>query len=161
MLTQATHKVFYKKNTTYNIFFENICNFFLHLSERVFKLDSKEINRQKDEYFHTGFQKGITFENECSLILIDNGWKTEFTKKTGDQGADIIAHKGKMKLVVQCKFYDKPVGNDAVQQIISARLFYDATVAAVVSKSGFTKPAEQLAEKTSVLLLSTSDLNDI
>ena len=161
LTTGMSAKDFYKKDTELNVLFKNICDFFIYLSERLKKIDLRDNQTENDETFNTRSEKGISFEKECSIILQKNGWKTEFTPKTGDQGADIIANKGKIKLVVQCKNYEKPVGNDAVQQIISAKSFFDATIAAVVSKSGFTKSSELLAEKTTVLLLSTSDLNEI
>ena len=159
--TGITTKHFYKKDLELNVVFKNICDFFIYLSEKSNILDTKEIQKQDKDNFYTHSEKGINFEKECSFILQNNGWKTEFTPKSGDQGADIIANKGKVKLVIQCKYYEKPVGNDAVQQIISAKSFFDATIAAVVSKSGYTKSAELLAEKTTVLLLSTADLSEI
>jgi len=39
--------------------------------------------------------------------------------------------------------------------------FFDANIAAVISKSGFTKSATQLAEKTGVMMLSLDDLEEI
>ena len=158
---RISRKDFYNQGNQLNIFFNNICELFIYLSEKIKNIETKKNQSQKNEYYNSSSEKGINFEKECSLILERNGWITNFTPKTGDQGADIIANKGKIKLVVQCKFYKNSVGNDAVQQIISAKSFFDATIAAVVSKSGFTKSAKILAEKTSVLLLSISDLNDI
>ena len=55
---------------------------------------------------------------------------TQLTAKTGDQGADIIATKGKLKLVIQCKNYESAAGNDSVQQVNIAKMsFFDANIA--------------------------------
>ena len=40
---------------------------------------------------------------------------------SGDQGADIIADKDGMRLIVQCKLLGRPVGNKAVQEAHSAQ----------------------------------------
>ena len=159
--SNISHRDFYKKNHSLNMFFEKLTDFYIFFSEKYSRSNFYRNNSQNDKQFFTSSEKGITFEKECSIILENSSWITEFTPKTGDKGADIIAKKGKIKLVVQCKFYEKPVGSDAVQQIYTAKSFFDATIAAVVSKSGFTKSAEQIAEKTNVLLLTTSDLKDI
>ncbi len=155
-----SHKDFYEEYSTLNQIFKNIREFYLITSEQYSRYLKRNVSGQK-EAFTTKTEKGISLELECAEILRRNKWQPQLTPKSGDQGADIIAQKGKMKLVVQCKNYESAVGNDAVQQIIAAKSFFDATIAAVVSKSGFTKSAIQLAEKTNVLLLSLTELDEI
>lgn len=41
----------------------------------------------------------------------ENGWQVQHIGGTGDQGADLIVTKDDTTAVVQCKFYQKPVGN--------------------------------------------------
>ena len=67
--------------------------------------------------------------------LADSGWNARATGATGDQGIDVIATKHGAKLVVQCKLYSQPVGNDAVQEVIAGREFEQASYAAVVSNT--------------------------
>ena len=86
------------------------------------------------------------------------GWRTVSTATTGDQGADIVADNGMTRVAVQCKYYSKPVGNAAVQEVIAARAFYEASVAIVVSRFGFTRAAKSLADKALVQLLLDTDL---
>jgi len=155
-----SYKDFYEVNSTLNQIFMNIREFYLIISARYSEYMKRKVGGVKTE-FRTTSEKGISLEVECTEILKRNRWRSELTPKSGDQGADIIAHKGKIKLVIQCKNYESAVGNDAVQQIIAAESFFDANIAAVVSKSGFTKSAMQLAEKTGILLLSLSDLDEI
>ena len=98
------------------------------------------------------------FENYCISLLNKNGWTASNTRVSGDQGVDIFASFGNIKVVFQCKMYAKPVGNKAVQEIIAGKNFAKVDIAAVVSNQGFTISAKQLAEETRVHLLHYSDL---
>jgi restriction system protein len=53
------------------------------------------------------------------------------------------------------------VGNGAVQEVIAARQFYGAQLAAVVCKSNYTRSARQLAAAARVHLLHTDELPNI
>ena len=101
------------------------------------------------------------FEEQCALILCKNGWEAEATKKSGDQGVDVVASKDGKRVVLQCKLYSHPVGNKAVQEVFSGKAFYSADFAAVVSNNEYTQQARELAENCGVLLLSVSDLANL
>jgi len=100
------------------------------------------------------------FEGLCSQILSEHGWKSSTTSGSGDQGADVIARKGKKKLILQCKLYKSTVGNKAVQEAISAKIFYGAQIGAVVCIKGYTKSAKQLAAASDIALLTLEELKD-
>jgi restriction system protein len=87
---------------------------------------------------------GVEYEHFCRLILEDSGWVVITTPVTGDQGADLIAANDDNVVVIQCKFYSKPVGNKAVQEAYAAKGFQQADYAAVVSNAAFTPSARQL-----------------
>jgi restriction system protein len=100
----------------------------------------------------------LEFEGICAAVLRQTGWSASTTKGSGDQGADVVAeYKGK-KLVVQCKFYTGNVGNKAVQEVLAAKQFYSADIAAVVCKSDYTRSAKQLANVAGVEILTYSEL---
>lgn len=101
------------------------------------------------------------FEEQCALILCKNGWEAEATRKSGDQGVDVVASKDGKRVVLQCKLYSHPVGNKAVQEVFSGKVFYGADFAAVVSNNEYTQQARELAENCGVLLLSVSDLSNL
>ncbi|HEV2100908.1 MAG TPA: restriction endonuclease, partial [Stellaceae bacterium] len=101
----------------------------------------------------------IDYERHCALQLEKAGWSTRLTPITGDQGADVIANRAGKVLVLQCKLYSTPVGNDAVQQVVAAKQFQSADLAAVVSNQSFTNSARQLAIVTSVHLLHHEQLS--
>jgi len=60
--------------------------------------------------------------------------------------------------VVQCKLYNQPVGNKAVQEVTSAQAYYEAIGAVVITNNDYTKSARQLAESQNVWLLHDSQL---
>lgn len=100
----------------------------------------------------------IDYEKHCALQLEKAGWATRLTATTGDQGADVIASRAGKAMVLQCKLYSSPVGNDAVQQVIAARQFQSADLAAVASNQSFTRSAKQLAGVSGVHLLHHEQL---
>lgn len=100
----------------------------------------------------------IDYEIYCKNLLEQNGWNARITKGSGDQGIDIIATRDGTKAVFQCKKYTAPVGNKAVQEIISGRIFEKADIAVVISNASFTASAQELANAANVLLLHHSEL---
>lgn len=102
---------------------------------------------------------GYDYEIYCEKILKTNGWRARKTKDSGDQGADIIAEKNDLRVVIQCKKYSYNVGNKAVQEVFSAKEFYDGNKAIVISsRGGYTKSAKELGKKLNVSLLHHEDL---
>ena len=97
----------------------------------------------------------------CANTLKKNGWKTNLTPGSGDQGVDVIAKREGIRVVLQCKKYSSPVGNKAVQEVFSGKGFEDADFAAVVSNADYTAAARQLAQKNGVLLLHFDDLANL
>jgi hypothetical protein len=101
------------------------------------------------------------YEQYCAQQLRAAGWVANTTKASGDQGTDIVAQKGGVRLVVQCKLFSQPVGNKAVQEVAAARAHEQADCAAVVSNAKYTYAAQQLAATNQVLLLHHGDLMHI
>ena len=101
------------------------------------------------------------FEQKCAQILNENGWDARATSKSLDQGVDVIAEKDGIMVVIQCKLYNKPVGNKAVQEIIAGRDFYKADFAVVASNSTYTISARQLAQNCNVLLMNVDELKTL
>ncbi len=104
---------------------------------------------------------GEHYETLCRNLLQARGWKVETTPVTGDQGADLIAEAGGCRVIIQCKFYSKPVGNKAVQEAHAALGFHAGDRAAVVSNASFTRSARQLAQSTGVTLLHHDQLAEL
>ena len=100
----------------------------------------------------------IEYERLCALLLRRAGWDARVTAGGGDQGTDVLAHRGRRSLVLQCKLYGRPVGNRAVQQVAAARAHHHADYAAVVSNADFTRHARELAASNQVELLHHEEL---
>ena len=83
------------------------------------------------------------------------------TSNTGDQGVDLIASINDLRICIQCKDHEKAIGNKAVQEISAGKLFWKGTHAIIVSKSGFTKSAHQLAKSNKVELINEYQLKDL
>jgi len=98
------------------------------------------------------------FEEWCSSALHEAGWSSRTTGTPGDQGADVIAEKDGMTIVLQCKLHRSAIGNKAVQEAFTAQKHYGASAAAVVTNASFTRSAEALSRTTGVLLCHYSDL---
>ncbi|MCD7929654.1 MAG: restriction endonuclease [Clostridiales bacterium] len=97
--------------------------------------------------------EGHQFETYCADVLRGNGFSNvRVTQGSGDQGVDILAEKEGVKYAIQCKCYSSDVGNKAVQEVFSGKNFYDCHVAVVLTNQHFTASAQELAQKTGVLL---------
>lgn len=103
-------------------------------------------------------QNGHDFEVWVAKMLRKDGWKTEVTQGSGDQGVDVIASRGRIRMGIQCKRYKGSVGNKAVQEIYAGVAYYRLTHAAVVTNSYYTESAKNLAKRTGVYLLRCEDL---
>jgi restriction system protein len=91
-------------------------------------------------------------------LLEQAGWKARQIGRSGDQGADVLAEKGNVSAVLQCKLWNQPVGNTAVQEVVAAKKLYSASTAFVVSNQPFTVSAKILAAANHVHLLHHNDL---
>lgn len=98
------------------------------------------------------------YELHCARVLRECGWSAEVLGGTGDQGVDVIAERGRTRIVIQCKKYSRSVGNKAVQEVIGGRMMHRAQAAAVVSNASYTRSAQELARMTKVLLLHHTEL---
>lgn len=102
---------------------------------------------------------GIDFEIACAERLESCGWRVARTKTTGDQGVDLIASLESVAVAIQCKDYNSPVGNKAVQEIYAGKNFENCDFGVVVGKTGYTDSAKQLANKLNIYLLHHEDLD--
>ncbi|MBI5017567.1 MAG: restriction endonuclease [Deltaproteobacteria bacterium] len=102
----------------------------------------------------------LAFEARVARAFVEAGWQARTTRRSGDQGADVVAERGELRVVVQCKRQGQPVGNGAVQEAVAARHFYRADLAIVVATSSFTRSARQLADSAGVDLVHAHDLSD-
>ena len=111
---------------------------------------------------HIVVTDGYKFEEYTAELLQKNGYENVYvTQKSNDYGADILAEKDGVKYVFQCKYYTSMVGIEAVQQVYSAKDYYDAHVAVVITNNVFTKAAKSLAKELKVILWDCETINKL
>lgn len=103
--------------------------------------------------------QGRAYEQACARRLMREGYTdVRLTPVTGDFGADILAtHPDGWKFCFQCKYYSSNVGEDAVQEVISAVHYYHADAGAVLTTADFTPKARELARAANVALMPHYD----
>lgn len=135
-----------------------------YTDERVneyLKKEKKQFSKTIPEIDDTHMMTPQQYEDYCANILKQLGWKARTTRRSGDQGVDVIATKNDTTIVLQCKFYSHPVSNKAVQEVIAGKEFFKADYAGVVTNNRYTQSAKELARQSDVLLLNTRDLIDL
>ena len=94
---------------------------------------------------------GVRYEEYCCEYLKEKGYSTRKTAASGDQGADIIAEKDGIRIAVQCKYRTEgSVGNDAIQQALAGKMYYDCDLALVITNVSFTSQAVSAAQRLKV-----------
>lgn len=180
-----------KKNIEQIVKQEELVNRAIRGEERTFNILSEENNRlkSKNKYLNNEVKKlseqfmnikeqsefvnkynldiidkldGFEFERFCVEMLKINGYENvRNTQKSIDYGIDIIAEKNNIKYAIQCKRYDGKVGNDAIQEAMTGKEYYECNIAIVLTNSIFTQNAQKLAKSTGVILWDRSILQDI
>lgn len=99
---------------------------------------------------------GYEYEKYCATWLKKHGYHNiQVTKASNDQGIDILAYKKRKRYGFQCKYYESPVGNDAVQQAFTGATYYNCDIAVVITNTTFTRSAISLAQETDVVLFDS------
>lgn len=103
--------------------------------------------------------EGHAFEYFCADLLRYNGYeKVKVTSGSGDFGIDILCQKKGISYAIQCKCYKQKVGNKAVQEAVSGKIFYKCNAAAVMTNSTFTAAALETARMTNTILWERSHI---
>ena len=135
-------------------------NFITNFPIKIIKLFLKKIIKKDIDIKNFEIKTGIDYENYVANLLKKYNFKVQTTPKTGDFGVDLIAEKDKLKIAIQCKYYSRPVGIKAVQEVISGMKFYDCEVGCVISNNVFTKNAKKLANNQNILLLNEKNISN-
>lgn len=109
---------------------------------------------------HMDTLDGVQFEKVLGRLFEQMGYEVQFTKVTGDQGADLLLSKAGEKKIVQAKRYKNTVSNSAVQEAVAAKAFYGYDHAAVATNNYFTEGAIALAQANGVELIDRDTLKE-
>lgn len=105
------------------------------------------------------FMTGEQFEQYLAKLFRELGYNVRHTNITGDFGADLVLKTSKgTKIVVQAKRYSSNVGLRAVQEVYTAKSYYKAKGASVVTNNYFTSAAIKLAKVNGVELIDRDAL---
>jgi HJR/Mrr/RecB family endonuclease len=122
--------------------------------------------RKRRLLFESGIDKvdsmsGKVFEEFLLEHFKHLGYTGYLTANTKNYGADLALQKDGMKVVVQAKRWKNNVGIDAIQQILGAIKYYDASKGLVVTNSSFAKSAYDLANSNGIELWDRTKLIEI
>ncbi len=105
---------------------------------------------------------GFEFEDYLADLFNNFGYKIERTPYSGDNGADLIISDNIHRLAIQAKNYiGNAVGNNAIQEIFTAKSFYKCSKSMVITNSYYTKQAIKLAKSTNTILIDRDELKKI
>lgn len=122
--------------------------------------------KEKQRYLNSGMKDvdnltGEEFEYFLCTYFKALGYKAKVTPPSNDYGADVIAEKDGVKIVIQAKRYKGNVGIKAVQEVIGAKGYYNAQKAMVVTCAYFTPNAKNLATECHVELWDRDKLKNV
>ncbi|HCX79507.1 MAG TPA: hypothetical protein DG577_08840 [Firmicutes bacterium] len=126
------------------------------LENHLFKKDSEK----KDIQYVDSLQ-GLEFEDFLKDLFVSFGYSHEDLPYSNDYGADLIIRKGFRRIVIQAKNYQGTVGNKAVQEVISAKIYYKCDTAMVITNSFYTTNAIKTALASGVILIDRNGLEKI
>ena len=95
---------------------------------------------------------GEEFEKIVKQIFQKYGYNTRLTKKTKDQGGDLIAVNYYESIAIQCKRWKKIIRVEAIREAHTAKDVYKTNRAMVITNSYFTDDAIKLAQKLNIEL---------
>lgn len=87
------------------------------------------------------------------------GYRASLTGGTGDHGVDVrlVNPDGQVELV-QCKQWNKPVGEPEVRDLMGAIVHEKAAKGYIWAPGGFSNAAKQWAKKKPILLMDNEDI---
>ncbi|WP_018394705.1 restriction endonuclease [Bacillus sp. 37MA] len=123
-----------------------------------FRSDGQNVKKRKflqSDIKEIDTMQKVEFKLYVEELFKNMGYKVNLI---GDYGADLLLKKDGKSIAVQVKKYSKTVGVTSVQQVFSAKTYYKANEAWVVTNNTFTKNACDLAKKSGVKLVDRGQL---
>lgn len=129
-----------------------------YIQEKEEKLTRESIHAESQSLAEL---TGADFEILLVKLFEAMGYIVQHTGKSGDQGGDLVANKDGDRVLIQAKRWKGAVGNEAVQQAIGAKGYYDCNKAMVVAAANFTREAIELAKVNNVELVTKERLQEL
>jgi hypothetical protein len=102
--------------------------------------------------------RGEEFEQFLCRVFVMLGYQAKLTKRSHDQGVDlVVTGKGKT-IAIQAKGYQSSVGNHAVGEVVAGMSFHGCDICVVITNSYFTPTAIKLAVANNCRLIDGSEI---
>jgi len=90
-------------------------------------------------------------------LFLKEGYKTERTPITGDEGIDIIVKKNGKKIAIQCKARTKKLPSKEVRDLLGSMMHYKAKKGILATINDVTKNAEDFIQDKNIRILTADD----
>lgn len=101
---------------------------------------------------------GKTFAEFLEDLFGKLGYQIQRASYMGDYGVDLVASKNGVTTVIQAKRHKNKAGIKDVQEVITAKDYYNCQEAVLVVNSSYTKQATELAHTNKVKLWDRNSL---
>lgn len=125
------------------------------IKRNIFK--RKQIRYSIDD---VDLMNGHEFEQFVCDLYVKMKYDARITKRSGDQGIDVVAEKNGKRIGIQVKCYSNTVGNSAIQEAVAGKAFYHCDKIVVVTNNYFTSSAIELAQANNVILWNRDILKE-
>jgi hypothetical protein len=127
-------------------------------AKRVYSEDLERWMRMQESSWQS--LDGRQFESKLAALLTDLGHLAVATGRSGDGGVDLIVRKRNSErlVIVQCKAHKAVVGPAPVRDLYGTMIHGGQEEAWLVSRSGFSKGAQDFAKGKPIRLFSIIEL---
>lgn len=101
----------------------------------------------------------LEFEQFVRELFSLQGYKAWTTKKTYDNGADVVAEKNNERIAIQVKHSNKSINGYGVYQAVRGRNNYKAEKAILITNNEFTNQAKLDAADFNVKLIDSHEVS--
>lgn len=116
---------------------------------------TKAISQRQSARFLTDSE----LEEFARQIYSKMGYKVKLTRQTGDHGIDVHLTNPKQEIeLVQCKQWNKAVGEPAVRDLYGAMMHTGAVRGWLWAPNGFSRPARQWAKGKPIVLADDDEI---
>ena len=120
--------------------------------------------RKRCEVFFWENLSGLQFEEEVAKLYSGLGYKTRKTRPSNDGGVDVILYRGKEKVAIQCKAYNKKIPPSVARElygVITANDFTSGIIATINGASDETLVFCKKCKDKPITILDVNDLIDM
>jgi len=122
---------------------------------------AKNSNQGPDTRKSRNASRSLAFHKRCAITLQRHGWATHVAAEPRSDGIDLFAEYDDVIVGLHCRIYTHPVGEEVLDQLLTAARYYWLDSAAVVSPSGFTGAARAMAISENIALLDREELGQL